>query len=95
MKARVIFINEKEMQATGNQYALASGVYTEQFDSSYVRVEDVIDFVQLTQNAAAEEMIKMQEKTGADGTPADVTAYQSEWRTLNFLLSELKNIQSK
>ena len=61
MTAKVIFINEKEMQATGNQYALASTVCNNQFGEVYVRLEDVIDFIQTEQNATAEEMIKLQE----------------------------------
>ena len=95
MNAKVIFINEKEMQATDNQYALASAVCNDQFGEVYIRLDDVIDFVQTSQNASAEEMIKLQEKMAADGQSADTTTYQAEWRTYNWILSLLKNYQNK
>ena len=41
MNAKVIFINEKEMQATGNQYALASAVCNDQFGEVYIRLEEI------------------------------------------------------
>lgn len=90
MNAKVIFINEKEMQATGNQYALASTVSNEHFEEPYIRLKEVLDFIQTSQNAAAEEMIKLHEQVDDNGVPADATAHCAEWRTYNWLLSEFK-----
>lgn len=87
---KVIFINEKEMQATGNQYALASAVCNDQFGEVYIRLEDVLDFVQTEQNACAEEMIKMQEEASTNGGAANTTNNQAAWRMCNWILSELK-----
>ena len=90
MKARVLFISEKELMSTSGNYALAGSVCNEERNSVYIRLEDVIDFIQTTQNATAEEMIKLQEQVSTDGNPTDTTAQQSSWRTLNWILSELK-----
>ena len=90
MKARVIFINERELAATGRQYALASNTCNEQFDSVYINLEELIDEIQTAQNAEAEEMIKMQEQVDANGVHPDTTGNQAVWRSLNYLLSELK-----
>ena len=94
MKAKVIFISEKEMLSTNNTYALAGSVSNEERDSVYVRLSDVIDFVQTSQNASAEEMIKMQETAAAEGQRVDTRFLQSEWRTYNYILSELKRYQT-
>ena len=94
MNAKVIFINEKEMQATGNQYALASTVCNDQFGEVYIRLEDVLDFVQTEQNACAEEMIKLQE-TSVNGEAVDTTANHASWRMCNWILSELKKYRNR
>ena len=95
MNAKVIFINGKEMQATGNQYALASTVCNDQFGEAFICLDDVMDFIQTSQNACAEEMIKLQEKAAADGQNADTTVHAAEWRTYNWILSELKRFKNK
>ena len=95
MKAKLIFINEKEMQATNNQFALASSVCNDQFDSEYIRLRDVVDFLQSMQNATAEEMIRMQEQTNTE-EPAPIPAsYHAEWRAYNYILSELKKYNNR
>lgn len=98
MKARVIFINEKEMQATSNQYALASSVCNDHFGDVYLKLDDVVDFIQTSQNACAEEMIKEQEKLIGNEKNVEVSImspYHAEWRTYNYILSELKKYQNK
>ena len=95
MNAKVIFINEKEMQATGNQYALASTVCNDQFEEVYVRLGDIIDFVQTEQNSCAEEMIKLQEEASAKGETVNTTASNAAWRMCNWILSELKRYRNK
>ena len=95
MNAKVIFINEKEMQATGNQYALASTVCNDQFGEVYIRLEDVLDFVQTKQNACAEEMIKLQEEASANGEAANTVNNQAAWRMCNWILSELKRYRNR
>ena len=95
MNAKVIFINEKEMQATGNQYALASAVCNDQFEEVYVRLEDVLDFVQTEQNSCVEEMIKLQEEASANGDTVNTTTNQAAWRMCNWILSELKRYRNR
>jgi len=95
MNAKVIFINEKEMQATNNQYALASTVCNDQFGEVYIRLEDVLDFVQTEQNACAEEMIKLQEKASVNGETANTTTNHAAWRMCNWILSELKKYRNR
>lgn len=95
MNAKVIFINEKEMQATGNQYALASTVCNDQFGEVYIRLEDVLDFVQTEQNTCAEEMIKLQEETSVNGEAVNTTANHAAWRMCNWILSELKRYRNR
>ena len=95
MNAKVIFINEKEMQATGNQYALASAVCNDQFGEVYIRLEDVLDFVQTEQNACAEEMIKLQEEASDKGETTNTTANHAAWRMCNWILSELKKYRNR
>ena len=95
MNAKVIFINEKEMQATGNQYALASAVCNDQFGEVYIRLEDVLDFVQTEQNACAEEMIKMQEEASANAGTIVTTTNHGAWRMCNWILSELKKYRNR
>lgn len=95
MNAKVIFINEKEMQATGNQYALASAVCNDQFEEVYVRLEDIIDFVQTEQNSCAEEMIKLQEEVSVNGEAVNTTGNHAAWRMCNWILSELKRYRNR
>ena len=95
MNAKVIFINEKEMQATGNQYALASAVCNDQFGEVYIRLEDVLDFVQTEQNACAEEMIKLQEEASVNDRTIVTTANHGSWRMCNWILSELKKYRNR
>ena len=95
MNAKVIFINEKEMQATGNQYALASTVCNDQFGEVYIRLEDVLDFVQTEQNACAEEMIKLQEEASVNGEAVKSAANHGGWRMCNWILSELKKYRNR
>lgn len=96
MNAKVIFINRRELQATSNQYALASTLCNEQFSDVYIRLEDVMDFVQSMQNASAEEMIKAQESfTSEGGSVTDTTSYHAEWRTYNYILSELRRYKNE
>lgn len=93
MNAKVIFINENEIKSTNSNYALASGIYCEQRNSAYISVNDLVDFIQTSQNATAEEIIKAQEENveGAGNT----IAFHQEWRTYNWILSELKRYQTK
>lgn len=96
MKAKVIFINEKELAATGNQYALASRVYNEHFDSVYLRLDDLIEYVRQTQDAEAETMIQLQEDvSNGNVAAADTTDCRAVWRALNFLLSELRTFNNR
>ena len=95
MNAKVIFINEKEMQATGNQYAIASTECNDQFGEAYIRLEDVLDFVQTEQNACAEEMIKLQEEASANGEAVYSDANHGGWRMCNWILSELKKYRNR
>lgn len=92
---KVIFINKKEMQATGNQYALASTVCNDQFGEVYIHLEDVLDFVQTEQNACAEEMIKLQEDASANGEAVNTATNQAAWRMCNLILSELKKYRNR
>lgn len=95
MNAKRIFINGRELQATSYQYALASTLCNEQFSDVYIRLEDVMDFVQSMQNASAEEMIKAQESFTSEGSVTDTTPYHAEWRTYNYILSELRRYKNE
>ena len=95
MKAKVIFINEKELAATGNQYALASGVCNEHFDSVYLRLDDLIEYIRQSQDAEAETMIQIQEDISNGNLAANTTGSRAVWRAFNFLLSELRTFNNR
>lgn len=94
MNARVIFINEKELRSTSGNYALAGSACCEQRDEAYINLTDLINFIQTSQNATAEEMIQAQESNSEEigGNPI---AFRQEWRTYNWILSELKACQPR
>ena len=91
MRADSVFIDSKQCEATGFQYALASMVLKPNFDRQYINLDFLIEDVQQMCNETAENIVKAQENPTEE--QADISMCRAEWRAFKYILDELKKLR--
>lgn len=90
MTANSIFIDLKDFDRTGMQYALASTQQKQGFDSQHVNIDMLITDVQMMCNETANKLCNYLEQTEGGVTPIELRA---EWGAYMRVLNELKGLK--
>ena len=90
MNARRIFIDERQLNATNNQFALASGICTPDFPDDYISVRGLLSLLQDRCDATANVLVQAQYQNN-DEQKIDTIYVSAKWEALNEVIQNLKN----